>query len=84
MGEAERKLVGRWRLIETELWDVESLDLVGPAHIRFGRDGLGEMHFIALSADVDYRVVESGDTLRGRIFNHRGDDSGFVARREDA
>ncbi len=55
-------LLGRWRIVETESWAQEDLDLVGPAHMVFEKDGLGEMHFIALDASIDYRVVTRDDT----------------------
>ena len=101
---------GRWRIVETELWDREALDLVVPAHISFDRTGLGEMRLIAIGASIDYRVEEcdgasilefswsgfddrdatsgrgwariDGDTMRGKLFIHQGDESTFVARRE--
>lgn len=103
-------VVGRWRIVETEVWDLDALDLVVPAHIRFDRNGLGEMQLIAIGASIDYRVAKGsdgpivdfswsgfdegdptsgrgsarvdGDTMRGRLFIHQGDDSVFVARRE--
>jgi len=40
------------------MWDREALDLIVPAHLTLGRDGLGEMQLIAIGAQVDYRVVE--------------------------
>lgn len=52
--------VGRWRIVETEVWDCDALDLLVPAHITFGRDGLGEMQMIAIGASVDYRVATRG------------------------
>ncbi len=30
--------VGRWRILEMELWDADAFDLVGPAFIEFGSD----------------------------------------------
>lgn len=30
-------VVGRWRIVETEMWDREALDLVVPAYIKFDR-----------------------------------------------
>lgn len=91
-----------------ELWDRNDLDDITEAHLTFGKNGLGELEFLCVSADLDYRVGERGgrpaiefsfqgedeltpvsgrgwavvesDVLRGRIFFHRGDDSGFVAR----
>ena len=46
---------GRWRIVETELWDQDALDLVVPAHITFGRNGVGEMQLIAIGASVEER-----------------------------
>ena len=52
------KFVGRWRIEEMEVWGRDALDLVVPAHISLGAGGLGCLQFIAIEADVDYRVVE--------------------------
>ena len=103
-------VVGRWRIVETEVWDPDALDLVVPAYIAFDGNGLGEMQLIAIGASIDYRVEKrldgpvvefswsgfddgdpasgrasarvDGDTMRGKLFIHQGDDSIFVARRE--
>jgi hypothetical protein len=32
-------IVGKWRIIETDLWDREYLDMLGPAHITFHANG---------------------------------------------
>ena len=105
-----KAIEGRWRIIETEMWDQEALDLVVPAHITFQADGVGEMQLIAIDASIDYwveqldgspmvefswsgfddmeptsgraRAVVEGDTMRGKLFIHQGDESKFVARRE--
>src|SRR5437867_13038752 len=53
----ESLIEGRWRIIETEMWDQQALDLVVPAYIRFDRQGLGEMQLIAIGASIDYRVA---------------------------
>ena len=111
MAKGEQLVEGRWRLVETELWDQEALDLVLPAHITFGHNGVGEMQLIAIGASIDYRVEErgggapvvefswsgfdemdpssgrgratiDGDTMRGELFIHQGDQSSFVAKRE--
>ena len=34
-------VVGRWRIVETENWYRDALDLVAPAFIEFDEDGLG-------------------------------------------
>lgn len=49
--------LGRWRIVDTEVWRPDALDLLVPAHITFGRDGLGDMELIAIGASVNYRVV---------------------------
>ncbi|MFV1980526.1 MAG: hypothetical protein ACC655_05170 [Rhodothermia bacterium] len=49
--------LGRWRIVQTDLWDRDSLDLTGPAYITFSEDGLGELKLIAIEAFLDYRVV---------------------------
>jgi hypothetical protein len=105
-----KAIEGRWRIVETEVWDQDALDLLVPAHITFGADGLGEMQLIAIGASIDYRVKDpgsspvvefswsgfddmeptsgrawaeiKGDTMRGKLFIHQGDESRFVAKRE--
>ena len=106
-----KRFIGKWRIEEMEVWERDALDLVVPAQITLGKSGLGFLQFIAVEADVDYRVVErggepavefswighddndpaggrgwaviTGEMLTGRIFIHNGDDSAFIARRED-
>ena len=102
---------GTWRLVETEVWDVDALDLIESAHLTFGPRGLGELQLIAIGAEIDYRVterdglpfvefswaghddadpasgrgwaqLEPGGALKGRLFIHQGDESGFTAYRE--
>jgi len=110
MARPQSLIEGRWRIIETELWDQEALDLVVRAYMRFDRSGLVEMELIAIGASIDYRVEQrdgalvlefswagfdemdatsgrawariDGDTMRGTLFIHQGDESTFVARRE--
>ena len=53
------KLVGRWRIVEANIWDRAYLDLCGPAKIVIGADGRGEIAFGAMQATLD---VEYGPT----------------------
>ena len=105
------RLIGRWRIVEIDLWDREALDLVEPAYFELDDSGRGCFGFIAVEGDLDYRYaevdgyprvdftwegtdecdarsgrgwaqVEPDGTLRGHIFFHGGDDSGFLAVRE--
>lgn len=105
-------LVGRWRIIEMELWAQEDVDLVGPGFIAFDRDHTGSLGFIAVEGGLDWReasrdgrpgvefsweghddrehasgrgwaVQEDDGSLRGHIYFHLGDDSGFRAEPDD-
>ena len=42
------RLIGRWRIVEADLWD-----RVEPAHVTFDEDGRGEFAFGAVNATID-------------------------------
>lgn len=46
-------LVGRWRIVEADLWARDYLDLVEPAYIAFGANGRGEFAFGAVQGTMD-------------------------------
>ena len=52
---ANCRLIGRWRIVEADLWDRAYLDLCGPAALTITAQG-GEIAFGALEAalDVEY------------------------------
>ena len=74
---ADCQLIGRWRIIEADLWDRGYLDLVEPAYIAVERGGQGEFAFGVVTAsmvDVQYsrRIVylawtgsDEGDEISG-------------------
>lgn len=62
---------GMWRIIETEMWEQDALDLVVPAHITFDKDGLGEFQLVAVNAEIDCRFEK--DRVE---FSWSGDDDG--------
>jgi hypothetical protein len=103
-----RRLAGKWRIVEMDLWDRDSIDLIGPAFIEITADGRGSFRFIAVDGSIDARHldldgrpaveftwdgfdegdhvsgrgwarVEGDGSLRGHLFIHYGDDSGFHA-----
>ena len=47
------QLIGRWRIVEADIWDRSYLDLCGPATISIGTDNRGEIAFGALQASLD-------------------------------
>ena len=69
---------GRWRLVETDLWGDDSIDLLEEAYISFGPDRLGSLVVGALQADIDYRSGER-DGRPSVKFSWVGDDDGHPA-----
>jgi hypothetical protein len=55
---AKSSLLGAWRIVETELWDVNDLDLMEPAHVTLKPNGHGRLRLLAIEAELDYRVVQ--------------------------
>jgi hypothetical protein len=70
-----KTFLGKWRIIETEVWDREALDLVAPAMLSLKPKGVGQVAFIAIEAQLDYRVVMR-DGLPGIEFSFQGFDEG--------
>jgi hypothetical protein len=64
---SENPVVGRWRIVEADLWDREHLDLCSPASLVVRLNGDGEIAFGAMQAslDVDYGPDEIGFTWAG-------------------
>ena len=50
---ATHPVLGRWRIVEADMWDCDYLDLVEPASITIGSDGRGEIAFGAMQASLD-------------------------------
>ena len=49
---ANCRLIGRWRIVEADLWDRAHLDLCGPAKLTITAQG-GEIAFGALEAGLE-------------------------------
>lgn len=47
------QLIGRWRIVEADIWDCAYLDLDGPAMITIGAGNHGEIAFGAMQATLD-------------------------------
>jgi hypothetical protein len=64
---SENPVMGRWRIIEADLWDRDYLDLCGPATLVVKASGHGEIAFGAMQAslDIDYGPAEIGFTWAG-------------------
>jgi hypothetical protein len=64
---ANCQLVGRWRIVEADIWDQAYLDLCGPATLTITDHGRGEIAFGALQAglDIEYSRSSVGFTWAG-------------------
>jgi hypothetical protein len=82
---ADCQLIGRWRIVEADLWDRDYLDLVEPAHLKIGRDGWAEFAFGALTAggQIEYprttvffrwNGFDEGDEISGEASVELGGD----------
>jgi hypothetical protein len=69
-------IAGKWRIVETAIWDRQYLDLCGPAFISIDAQGRGEMAFGAFQAsfkcgftrsgiDFDWHGADEGDEVSG-------------------
>lgn len=56
---ADCRIVGRWRIVEADLWGRDYLDLCGPASLTIGDHGQGEIAFGALQAGLDLAYSRS-------------------------
>ena len=65
------QLLGKWRIIEADIWDRDYLDLVQPAYIEFGKNGRGEFAFGAMEATMEIEYAS-----RIVFFNWTGFDEG--------
>ena len=81
----QARLIGKWRIIQTEAWDRQHLDLCGPAFIAIGPDGHGEMAFGALQAALDCAFTPSGIDFdwNGADEGDQIDGDGWADLRED-
>ena len=58
-GRGDYRLIGRWRIVEADIWDRDYLDLVGPAMLVIKGDGHGEIAFGAMQAGLDLEYSRS-------------------------
>src|SRR6516165_659395 len=81
---ANCRLIGRWRIVASDLWDRAHLDLCGPATLTITAQG-GEITFGALEAGLEVEYArdsigfrwtgcEEGDPVEGEGTAERLDD----------
>lgn len=49
---APNPFIGRWRIVEMEVWGADMLDLLGPAHLVFDGEGFGSLQFVAVRGSL--------------------------------
>ncbi len=52
-------LLGKWRIVKTDLWEADYLDMLEPAFIEFKRDGLGEFRFGCVIGGLDSHYMSA-------------------------
>jgi hypothetical protein len=52
-GRATSPIIGKWRIVSSDMWDRDFLDLVEPACILFSPQGGGEFVFGAVTGTMD-------------------------------
>lgn len=106
----KNNFVGKWRIVEMDVWDTEYIDMEVPAFLAIKPDGSGSFQFGLVQGEIDGEMVEypsgkrfeftwegedEGEPMSGSgwlevkntreaigtIRIHRGDVSGFVARK---
>ena len=65
------EVVGRWRIVEADLWDRDYLDLVEPAMMTIQADGHGEIAFGAMQASLDLEYSQSAVFFTWAGFDER-------------
>ena len=60
---ANCRLIGRWRIVEADLWDRAYLDLCGPATLTITAQG-GEVAFGALQAGLEVEYARDSIGFR--------------------
>jgi hypothetical protein len=56
--------IGKWRIIEMELWDQDYIDLVIPGYFSFDKDDLGNFQFWTVEGQIEYRIEQITDVER--------------------
>lgn len=56
---ADCRTIGRWRIVEADIWDRDHLDLVGPATMLIEPNGHGEIAFGAMQGGLDLEYGRS-------------------------
>lgn len=70
------RVIGRWRIVEADIWERDYLDLVQPAMMTIGADGHGEIAFGAMQAGLDLAYGHSDVAFTWMGFDEMDEISG--------
>ncbi len=56
--------LGKWRIIEMEMWDQDFIDMETEGYFLFEDDELGSFQFGLVQGRVDYRIEKIGEVER--------------------
>ena len=85
MKASDNPVVGRWRIVEADLWDRDYLDLCGPASLVIRAQGDGEIAFGAMQPEVSgsgSAELQDDGSLEIEIEFHLGDGAVLKAVRD--
>jgi hypothetical protein len=60
----KHEYLGRWRIVEMEMWDQDYIDIEVPGYILFDENDLGEFQFGTVEGSLDYRIEPYEETER--------------------
>jgi hypothetical protein len=73
---ADCRIIGRWRIVEADIWDRAYLDLVEPAYLRIGDDGWTEFAFGCVHATAELEYARTAVFFRWHGFDEGDEISG--------
>ena len=56
--------IGKWRIINMEMWDQDFIDMETEGHFLFEKDQLGYFQFGLVQGQIDYRIEKIGEIER--------------------
>lgn len=75
---SESRLIGTWRIYESDLWDADYLDTVDPATMTIPANGLGEFCFGVVTCATDIRFAGPDDIAFTFAGSDEGDEVGVL------
>ena len=81
--------IGKWRIIEMEMWDQEFIDMETEGFFLFEKEGSGSFQFGLVQGQIDYRIEKTGEVERlefsweGQDENDEGMGRGWALVKND-